>query len=259
MEILVLGRVLWRRRLAIGVGAIVAVALAIAIGSAPPESSALATTRVLLDTPDSQAVETTPFGAETLPWRASLLTHLVASEPNKLRLARALGLSVKQLYIEDTALTVPEIPSSLPKAASDVAAVNYAPYVLTIGLPDPALPIISLTAAAPDAKGAARLITATRDLLRSAAPTPDPSQEIKPGSKLSEIDAADTNEPYGYLVEAVAPIRVKTVASGKGPLKAVSASLVLFVGWCVCVSVLPGLVRRVRIARSLQEPAAVGR
>ena len=259
MEILVLGRLLWRRRLMLGLGAIAALALAVAVGSAPPESSALATTRVLLDTPQSQAIDTAPFGAETLPWRASLLSHLMASEPSKQRLARALGIPVEQLYVEDAALNVPAVPSSLPKAASEVASINSAPYVLTIALPNQSLPMIALTSAAPDARSATRLIVAARDVLRSSAPPPTDRSDVKPAAKLSEAEAADTNEPYAYVVDQVAPIRVKTVPSGKGPLKAIAVSLFVFIAWCACVVVLPGLVRRLRSRRPLQEPAALGR
>src|SRR4051794_4981910 len=108
MELLLLGRVLWRRRPVLALGAIVALAVAIAIGSSPPKSSALATTRLLLDTPRSQAVEPAPFGAETLPWRASLLSHLMTDGPNQQRLARALGIRTKDLYVDDAALAVPQ-------------------------------------------------------------------------------------------------------------------------------------------------------
>lgn len=258
MELLVLGRLLRRRRALLGLGAVVAIAVAAAIGSAPPKPSAVATTRVLLDTPESQAIQTAPFGAETLPWRASLLSHLMTSEPNQERLARALGIPLRQLHVEDPALNVPLIPSSLPKAASDVAAVKSAPYVLTVGLPNQALPVISLSTTAPDRKGAVRLAAAARDILRSQVPAPV-ATDLTAGSNLAEADAADTSQPYGYVVEQVAPIRVKSVTSGKGPLKAVAASSLFFIAWCAGVVVLPGLVRRLRTTRPLQEPAAVGR
>ena len=246
MELVALARVLWQRRLAVGLGAVLAIAVALAIGSSPPERSALATTRVLLDTPQSQSVDNTPFGADTLPWRASLLAHLLNSEPNKRQLARALGIPLDQLFVSDAALSGPQVPSSLTKAASDVAALTSAPYELSIVLPNASLPLISIAAAAPDRTAARKLAATARDILRAAAPRPDPANEVKPGAKLSPAEAADTSKPYGYLVVDVAPIRVKTVADGKGPLKAVIVSLALFVAWCTGATLVPGFVRRVR-------------
>ena len=50
MELLPLVRKLWRRRLLLVAGGVVAIALALAVGSSPASSSALAWTSVALDT-----------------------------------------------------------------------------------------------------------------------------------------------------------------------------------------------------------------
>src|SRR6266542_1863882 len=128
MEVLPVLRVLLRRRRLIGAGALVAIAVALAIGRPAPTSSAVARTRVALDTPASQLVKSAPAGADTLPWRASLLAHLMATEPAKGQIAQSLHVRRDQVAVVDVALSVPQIEASLPQSAAEAAAITYAPY-----------------------------------------------------------------------------------------------------------------------------------
>ena len=88
MELLPILRLIWRRRILLGAGLVVSLALALGSAARRQSSSALAWTRVNLDTPKSQLVNSAPGGADTLPWRASLLIHLMATDATQRRLAQ---------------------------------------------------------------------------------------------------------------------------------------------------------------------------
>jgi hypothetical protein len=260
MEVLGLARVLWRRRIAVALGAIAAVALAFAIGNAPPSSYGVAWTRVALDTPESQLVETNPFGAETLVWRASLMVHLLAAEEPKRALARRVGIPPEQLAVVDPALSAPEATDALPSAAAELAAANPAPYVLTAYMTNDSLPLIMLEAAAPDRRLAARLVAAATEALKNEAQAGETTREVPAAERSRDAFKADTDRLQGFVVEDVAPVRTKAVVSGPGPMVAVAAAIVLFVLWSTCVAVLPRLVRVIRPGRlRTQDPKAATR
>lgn len=240
MEVLPLLRLIWRRRLALGAGIVVAVALAFAIGSPPAGSSVVAWTRVDLDTTTSQLVKSAPGGADTLPWRASLLVHLMGTDEVRRELARRLSVRPDQVAVVDTRLAIPEVPASIPTAATDAAAVTAAPYVLTLQMPSEFLPMIAVQAAAPEAAGAKRLAAAAVALLeaRSSDPTTQFSSIIKTGG---------VKQTYqGFVVSQVAPIRAKPVTANAMPAKQLGAPLVLFGLWAAAVLLLPGRPRRRR-------------
>src|SRR5918992_1016679 len=109
MEVVSFLNVLWRRRLLVAVGLVVALALGFMAGRGPATSYGVANTRVLLDTTRSVTVENAPFGAESLPWRANLIVHLIGSEDAKRRLAQKLDIRPDQLAVVDEALSVPDV------------------------------------------------------------------------------------------------------------------------------------------------------
>ena len=78
MELVAILRVLWRRRVAVLAGALLAVLVGFGMAS-PPTRSGIAWSSVALDTRPSQLVARTPKGADTLSWRSSLVTHLATS------------------------------------------------------------------------------------------------------------------------------------------------------------------------------------
>jgi hypothetical protein len=243
MELLPLLRLIWRRRLALGVGVVVAVALAIVIGAPPAGLSVVAWTRVDVDTPTSQLVKSAPGGADTLPWRASLLVHLMRTDSVQRELAHRLSVRPDQVAVVDPDLAMPEVPASMPIAASDAAAVTVAPYVLTVRMANQFLPVISLEAAAPDGAGAKRLAAAAVALLEAQSSSSDTrySSIIKTG--------AGAPETYqGFLVSQVAPIRAKPVVASTMPVKQLGAPLCLFGLWAAAVLLLPGRRRRPSIA-----------
>lgn len=222
MELLPLIRRLWHRRLVLVAGLVVAVAIVVALGPPPPERSALAWTRVGLDTPKSQLVESAPPGADTLPWRASLMSHLLATDETEKELARLVGVPTDQVTVADPVLDVPKIQASVPKKAAEIAAISPAPYVLTVEVKNSALPVISLTAAAPDRAGAAKLVDAAVTVLKA--------QSRGPGSYTSAIHVKGIPMKYQpFIVDAIAGTRTKTIVTRPVPIKALGgAGFVLF-------------------------------
>ncbi len=247
MEVLPLLHLLWRRRLALAVGAIAAIALAFVVGSGGSTSSGFASTRIVLDTPTSQVVDADPTGADSLAWRASLLTHLLARETVTRELADRLGLRPDQLAVVDRGLGAPQAPASLPESASEAAFPNGALYVLTAYLEDEALPIVTLDAQAPDRAGAQRLADAGAAALKAEVPAPGGELDTaaESAAQLQELTAVPRGR-QGLVVEDVGTVRAKTVVASADPIKAVGPPLFLLVLWTGCVLLGPLLVRAVR-------------
>jgi hypothetical protein len=237
MELLLMLRRLWRRRLPLGVGLALAAAIAVAVGGAPASASAVAWTRVALDTPTSELVGAAPSGADTLPWRASLLVHLMGTDSTQQELAQRLGVPPDEVAVVDTALAVPDVPSSTALAATKAATPNGAPYVLTVALPNDSLPLISVEAAAPERAGARRLAEAAVAVFESQA---------SPGvayTSLIRTDGGATPRLQPFVVQEVAPIQVERVVASQRTKQIAEAVSVLGL-WCAGVMLLPRLLRR---------------
>jgi hypothetical protein len=235
MELVPLLRVLWRRRLVVGVGGLLAIVIAVMVGPATPVHGGVATTRVVLDTVHSQVVYRDPKGADSLTWRAGLLTDLMATEDTRTSIARAVGVPESQLVIVIPALTAPSDPTTLPMAASEAAAIRPEHYVIAFRY-DQTLPIISIETHAPNRDAATRLAAAaTRALQADASPT-------------------TTDVTQGFVV-SVAPIQVRATVGGSGPLKAIGLAMFFFCFWSACVAVAPRLVRVLRSGSGPISPA----
>jgi hypothetical protein len=255
MELVSLLRVLWRRRLLLAAGAVLAVAAAVVVGGGTPSVSHIAWTRVQLDTPRSELVDSNPGGADTLSWRASLMTHLMLTEPVKHRLANALGVPEDQVAVVDPKLAMPLRGASLPKNAAEIAAINYAPYVLTTYLGVTALPMISIEAAAPDRASAVKLANAAVEIFKS--------QEQPVGTSLDDATATGP-DPFkspgdafvlqGFVVNDIAPVRTKVLTTGAGPAMAIAAGVFVFGAWTFGVLVLHLLLRRGILIRRRVQP-----
>ena len=233
MELVPLLRVLWRRRLLVGLGVLLAIGIAVAVGPAAPVHGGVATTRVVLDTPSSQIVFRDPRGADTLTWRATLLTELMATEETRVGIARAVGVPTDKVVVVVPALTAPADPTTLPIAAAEAAAIRPEPYVVAFRY-DPVLPVISIETHAPNRGAAARLAEAsTRALQAGSSP-------------------ATTDVTQGFVVDAVAPIQARATVSSSGPVKALGLAVFFLAFWCACVAVVPRVVRILRGAGRAQ-------
>ena len=235
MELMMLLRVLWRRRILVGIGAVVAVVVAVAMGHGATPASGLAKTGVVVDTTASQLVTEAPTNASTLPWRATVLGMLLGTPDERAQMAREIGIPVDQLAVVDTELVAPTIPASLPRAAAEAAAGTTEPYVLTVHTDD-SLPIVWIEAAGPAPGAAARLADAAVHALQAGAPT------------------HNTPELQGLNIHPVGATHVRAIPGGPGKKKLLALAMIVFMLWIVGLTIGPlvrGMARTLRADRAL--------
>jgi hypothetical protein len=240
MELLPVIRLIWRRRLVLAVGLLAAVALAFAIGGPPATSATVAWTRVALDTPASQLVKSAPAGADTLPWRASLLVHLMTTDDVQRQLAERLGVPPDQVVVMDPGLASPEIAASLPTSASEAAAMTVAPYVVTVHMPSRILPLVAVEAVGPDREAAKRVVAAAVAILEAES-----SSSAEPYESLI-VTGGPPRKLEPFLVQQVADIRTKPALASELPIKQIGGPVAFFSVWFAAVLLLPLLVGRRR-------------
>lgn len=228
MELIPLLRRLWRRKVALGIGLVLAIGAAAAIGGSPPAASEVAWTRVALDTPKSELVQSAPSGADTLAWRASLLIHLMGTDAEGHELAQRLQVPPYEVAVIDNAFTLPEVPASMPLRAATAASTTAAPYVLTLGMDDPLLPVIAIKAAAPRRDAAVRLAAAAVARLQAQS---SPVAARYSSKILTGGGAALKLQQFN--VEQVAPIRTKRETARSLPTKQIGVTVFVFAAWLV--------------------------
>ena len=159
-------RQLWRHRVAtllIAVVSVVAGVLVVYKVSAPSglESRTyevgIASARILVDTPESQVVDVSPKGSDTLGIRANLLANLMVDGVVKTAIAKRAGLAPNQFY---------GVAESATDAAADTSPKNPRKAMIlstkVLMTPDgDRMPIIEIEAQAPDTEGAKRLADAS--------------------------------------------------------------------------------------------------
>ena len=220
MKLYPLLRVLWRRRVLVGLGLLISIAVAAKAGSGPADTRAVAQVRVLLDTPRSQLIDANPALVETMPGRVAVLDKLLGTEPARQRLADRIGIPVGDLAVVDSQLLAPPVPASLPRAAAEAAAAVPEPYVLAVRA-NADVALISIKARAPKPSAAAALARAAVDDLRATAAP------------------AGLHARRAYGVDRVAPVRARAVRSGGDSKMAAAVALVLFGLWCVVLAFVP--------------------
>lgn len=225
-------RLLWRHRRLVALGLVAATATGLVLAPGRSETFAVASGRVVVDTPDSQLLNAEPEGADTLPWRARMLADLTGSQSVRSQIAHDAGVSAQSLVAVAPHLLVPEAETPLSVSALEAGGATSQPHVVAVGLSDERLPIISIDTRAPDRVGAARLVTATVSALQVAS-APDPGADRQT-----------------LLVESMGPPRTKEVAGGPGRLAEMSIFGGAFGLWCVGMALVLGVRRLARHRRS---------
>jgi hypothetical protein len=238
VEVVAVLRLLWHRRLLVLLGAILAAGAAYALGPSPTPSRGFASTRVLLDTSRSQLVADAPEGADTLWWRATLAAQMLGTEDNRRNIAAAAGIPPASLDVTDLELTFPTIPASLPGAAVKGAYSSNRPFALNLHTDD-IVPIIEITANAPDRASAVRLTEAAVTTLEAYT------------------SAAPTAEVLGLEVESVTSIDSVAIPSGQGRKKMAAVGVVVFGMWIAALTLLPVLLGALRTALAGTENRAL--
>jgi len=219
-------RVLWRRRIAVAVGALLAVAVAVAgiqRGAAPARTSSLS--KVLIDTPKSLVADAQAQGAGTIHTRAQLMGRLIADDNAKAAIARKAGLRPDQLAILGSGTAAPpDVVTPLAEQALTVAK-PIQPYLVAVEV-EPSLSIVTIDANAPNREQAVRLDLAAVATLSSVA-------RRAPGGGSS------------VAVERLGKPLIVTKAAGGGGMKAVGGALAFLGLWCLgCVLFDRALRRR---------------
>jgi hypothetical protein len=227
MELVSILRLAWRQRIALAAGALLAIAVGLAVGRSatvtPDEWTA--STRLLLDTSRSQVIDAAPREVDDLGWRSKVLATLALGDDVRMRVARAAGVPSDQLATVDPSLSIPLRPATLPRRAAEVAeaAAAAAPYRLTV-VADGMLPMVSLTASAPRRDTAIRLVESAGDAVVALVPPRDERRNLP-----------------NVVVEPVGGVGVELSQSGGGALAALTpllAALACFAIWCAGVLAL---------------------
>jgi len=148
MELVALLRILWRRRVYVALGLVLALAVGFAASRGETRQLGIASTRVVIDTVDSQLVDAEPVGADTLAWRAALLGDLMGSDAGRPRIAYSMGIPEKDLAVVAPHLNEPPKNTPAARRAAEAGAITTQPYVVAIQADGP-LPIIDIDATAP--------------------------------------------------------------------------------------------------------------
>jgi pyruvate/2-oxoglutarate dehydrogenase complex dihydrolipoamide acyltransferase (E2) component len=233
MELVAFLRILWVRRILVGVGILVAVGAGVLVGRKAEARTAasgasVSTLALMLDTTNSQLVGAAPFGASTLPTRAVLLADAVTADAATRTVARRAGVAVKDIAVSGPAARrLPPVDSPLVSQVYRIASGWTAPYTVNV-LADAMTPIVKVEAVAPDAAHAARLARAAGSTLRST------------------LVRDDGHRSHGFVLDTVSPLTTKAlpVKSSHKSLIMAAGTIATFLLWCAGVVLVAGLLRR---------------
>ena len=238
-------RELWQRRIYVGVAAGLAILVGVMLAyrlSLPPETRqydvGIATTHILVDTPQSQVVDVSPKGSGSLGSRANLLANLMTEGDVKAAIARRAGLRPNQLLAGvDTGTGLP--PDVASAAGSrDVHLLTTRPESNSAGVP---LPIIELDAQAPDPASASRLASAAVAGLRSYLDSRAASENV---SAAHRLDVRGLGEP-----------QVTDAVRGPRHLVALGAAVFVFLLGCAAILIAPAIARTWRAVSDEDAPS----
>jgi hypothetical protein len=226
MELLAFLRWLLRHPIPVVLGVVIAAGIAFMSAQGQHRTFGVATQRLVLDTPKSQLLNADPKGADTLPWRAAMLSEMTATGSVEERIARSFGVPARNIGVISMKLTNPQVESPLTMTALKAEAEADEPYLVGVGF-DERLPLISVATRAPDRPTAARLAEVTTAALMAAASAP-----------------YGAVAPQGLVVETIGRPRTREVVDGPRRLVAVVIFGILLSLWCVGIA----LVSRIRDA-----------
>jgi hypothetical protein len=238
MELLSVAQLLRGRRLLVSVGLVAAVVLGAKVSGVIGPSGAAgpitgqAVARVVIDTRVPLVATATAQGADTVVQRSVLLAALMGSNEMTAAIARQAGLPPGQLAVVGPSLDPVSVASyspggELPQlavlATNEMAATQ--PFVVELR-PYAAVPIISVSAAAPDVRQATALTHATIATLKSAS-------------------AAPSGAGGTLRVEPLGPVRsvAVTSASSSHHLLGMAVAVAVLLAWCTGIVMASGLAR----------------
>jgi len=244
MELVPVLRLIWRRRIALALGVVVALAVGLSLASGAAPREGVASTRLVLDTPVSQLIQAAPKGGDSLGWRTEVLSNLMTTVQARRQIAREAGVPLRGLEIVSPLLNTPVLLTTLPRRASAVAAGASAPFVLTV-LADGTLPIIALQGRAPSRAAAVRLVAAAANVLKATASLPP---------EMTGTQAEKTGT-QAVVVQDAGAIQAEEIIGGARKKRAAVAFLAVLLLWSAVVLILPAALRALHGARRRVTPA----
>jgi hypothetical protein len=238
MESIGILRVLWRRRLLVALGAMLALALALLslyrISPGLPPSlqsqttrSGFAWQRLLVDTPHSVLADAKALGADAIASKAVLLGDLTEGDSVRRQMAADIGVRPADVGVIGPGSLVPAMVTPLATQALEVTRPHQ-PYLVSIS-ESPDLPILSVFATAPEPADAARLVRATAAAIGSLS-----RRALGPGGEAR--------------VEPLGAVQTGARVGGPRKAKALAVAAILLLLWCVGVVLFDALARRRRLA-----------
>lgn len=235
--------ILRRRRLLVGVGLLIAIAVGLFVTyrvslGVPPQfhsrqhTTGESTAQILIDTPVSQiATAKTPPDQISLYTRANELADLVATAPVQQAIAHQAGITLPELAITPppTSVVDPLVGTPLALQGKKVATSGQGAWQLHVTL-DPTLPIVAFDATAPTPRGAERLSTAAISAVTHLVNTTASDQRVPVGGRL--------------VVRVVGPPAAAARLSGPTKALGMATSVVLFLAFCLAIVVFEGRRRQ---------------
>ena len=247
METLTVLRLLWRMRLLVALGVLVAVAAGAAatgkLGIGPFEGDRrtvwVATTEVQVDTPKPLATDA-HASAATIQTQTVLLADYVTSDASRDAMARKVDIRSADLTVTTPSIDSPLRQSPLVYRTTQAVSVSRTPYTVTAN-PAQLTPIMELVATGPERKTTLALSGAAAGALQAAAAG----------------DAGDARR--GLEIEPLGRVRLSAFETGgSGLVRGVALAAFLFCLWCGSIVVGTGLVRAWRRSSSAYQCTPVG-
>jgi hypothetical protein len=231
MGFVALLRVLWRRRIAVLLGLVAAVAIGV-VGikmKGPPTATTSTASKVLIDTPQSLVASAKAPGAPTIYQRARVIADLMATGTAEAEVAHGAGLAPDEVAVLGPGVAAPPLViTGIAEQAAEVVR-PVAPYLVSVEV-TPGLPILTITAVGADRDTAVALGKAAVATLPAVARTaPGGGESVK--------------------VETLGPPTLAIKTSG-GRKTIAMAALFLFGVWCLAVVALDRPLRRRRRRRA---------
>jgi hypothetical protein len=226
MELVAVLRALWRFRLLVVVGCVVAGGLGYMATKGATTYQGVASTRVMLDTPTSQTLEANSLFGPSLDWRTGLVGDLMGTDATRDRVAREMGIPANQLVIHAPYMAVAPVAAQLPRHALKVGSAVSEPYELAIQAVN-LLPIITIDARAPTRTQAAKLAMRGAEAVKVKADEP-------------------TVQGGKFVVERISPIRTRKIVNGPRKAMVAAVTVSVFTLWCAAITLIAGLLDRRR-------------
>jgi hypothetical protein len=248
METVTILRQLWRLRRVVVVIGVVALLTGFGVAyriSFPPKlesrnyNVAIATTRILVDTPSSQVVTVAPKGSDLLGVRANLIANLMVDGVVKTDIARRVNLRPSQLgaVAQSASGTDPSPTDPSPEPIGGRANL-LTTSVLTNAAGDD-LPVIEIDAQAPNPAAAARLANAAVTGLRSYLDSKAASERISSARRLR--------------VTGLGSPQIREQGRGPGLLIAAAAAVLVFVAGCAILLVIRSMLPNWRLLDEIEK------